>query len=83
MLCRKPFVAHVKRTINGRQNVYEVPTPCGQCFHCRLNQARIWQTRLMLESMTAADSAFFTLTYDPIHEPIDRQVCPKVLKKFF
>lgn len=82
MLCTKPFVGRARRWVNGKQQLFEIPVPCGQCFHCRVNQARIWQTRLMLEVTTSFDSAFLTLTFDDIHLPSDGSVCKETLQKF-
>lgn len=82
MLCRKPQSVHVKKRVNGKSQVNEIPVGCGQCFHCRINQANVWQTRLILESQISIDSAFLTLTFDEIHLPLDGNVCPKFLKGF-
>lgn len=44
--------------------------PCGQCLGCRLDYARQWANRLMLE-LEYHDSAYFvTLTYDEEHVPV-------------
>lgn len=76
MLCRNPFLkANESETLL-------TPFPCGQCFHCRVNQARIWQTRLLLESMTSTDSTFLTLTYDDDNIPWDFNLDKKHLTKF-
>lgn len=44
---------------------------CGQCLACRLNKARMWAVRCMLEADGAdpASLAFVTLTYDDDHLP--------------
>ena len=47
---------------------YELP--CGHCLGCRVDHAKEWSNRLIMESMYH-DSAFFvTLTYDDDHIPI-------------
>lgn len=76
MLCSRPFV----KELDG--GVVKVPFPCGQCFHCRVNQGRVWQTRLILESMTSYDSTFLTLTYDDDHVPADFNLDKSHLTKF-
>jgi hypothetical protein len=82
MLCKKPHVAHVQRMREGKKIINDVPVACGKCFHCRVNQANIWQVRLLLEAQTSYDSAFLTLTFDDIHLPHDKNVCPKFLQAF-
>lgn len=43
------------------------PFGCGRCLPCRINRARIWQSRLLLEQSVSNSSAFVTLTYDDDH----------------
>lgn len=38
--------------------------PCGKCINCRLDYARNWANRCLLESMEWKDNWFITLTYD-------------------
>lgn len=38
--------------------------PCGQCIECRINKAREWATRCMLESKYTENNWFLTLTYN-------------------
>lgn len=42
-----------------------VPVPCGKCIGCRLDSARDWATRMMLEEKYSLQSWFITLTYSP------------------
>lgn len=42
-----------------------VPVPCGKCLGCRLDYARDWATRMMLEDKYSLQSWFITLTYSP------------------
>lgn len=41
--------------------------PCGKCLNCRLDYARTWSNRCMLESKQWRDNWFITLTYDDDH----------------
>lgn len=43
--------------------------PCGQCLECRLQYARQWANRILLESQYHEESYFITLTYDDQHVP--------------
>lgn len=45
------------------------PLPCGKCVGCRLDKARDWATRCVLESRQWSDNWFLTLTYDDDHVP--------------
>lgn len=51
-----------------------VPVPCGKCIGCRLDHAKEWAVRCVLESLDHNCNSFITLTYDDSH-------CPKRLKK--
>lgn len=46
-----------------------VPIPCGRCLGCRLDQAKEWSVRCVLESSLYDDNCFITLTYDEAHCP--------------
>lgn len=60
--------------------------PCGQCLNCRINQARIWTNRIILEATQWPDTSFVTLTYDDWHLPdppiVQVPVMQKYLKRF-
>lgn len=43
--------------------------PCGRCLACRLDRARDWTCRVLLEAQEHSQSCFITLTYDDIHIP--------------
>lgn len=43
--------------------------PCGSCYGCRLDRAKDWTTRLILESKEHPYTYFVTLTYDDEHLP--------------
>lgn len=65
MLCRKPYL------LGGT-----VPFGCGQCLPCRINRRRLWSWRMFLESLTAKDSCFVTLTYSPEKLPTNGSLVP-------
>lgn len=71
MLCRKPHTQGM------------AAFPCGQCMPCRYNKRRIWQQRILLESLCYSDNAFVTLTYAVDKEPAGRSVVPQDLTNFF
>ena len=47
------------------------PFPCGWCLPCRINKARMWQHRIMLESKSHINNIFVTLTYDDNKVPMN------------
>lgn len=58
--------------------------PCGQCKECRLQYARNWADRCMLEAMFHKSNYFLTLTYDDAHVPISEnedEIVYTLLKK--
>lgn len=46
-----------------------VQIPCGKCVGCRLDYAKQWANRLMLELQYHKEAYFVTLTYDDEHVP--------------
>ena len=44
-----------------------IPLPCGSCLACRINHAKEWAVRCVLESVYHSDNYFITLTYDDEH----------------
>ena len=43
--------------------------PCGKCVGCRLDYAKNWAIRCVLESSFYSENYFLTLTYDDAHNP--------------
>lgn len=56
----------------GSSDFFDVP--CGHCINCRLNYAKKWSQRCLLETKSWQENWFVTLTYDDDHLPavIDR-----------
>ncbi|QXN75124.1 replication initiator protein [Microvirus mar28] len=47
-----------------------VQVPCGQCIGCRIDYARQWASRCVMEMQYHRSSYFLTLTYDDQHVPV-------------
>ena len=71
-----------------------VMVPCNRCIGCRLDYARQWANRMVLELLDNPDALFITLTYDEEHVPFsdkgyrtvsvrDCQLFMKSLRKHF
>lgn len=63
--------------------------PCGQCMNCRINNKRVWTSRILLEALFYRCSLFVTLTYSdqenswlPITETGRPTLNPEHLKRF-
>jgi hypothetical protein len=92
VLCSRPFVR--KQTGLKRVHMYTSqeartamsPIPCGQCLHCRINQTRIWMTRILLEQTMHPETSFVTLTYEdeklPANANLRRKDLTNFLKRF-
>lgn len=64
----------------------KIPIPCGKCLGCRMDHAKEWKARCVLESTLHPVTYFITLTYDDCHLPeIDGEpvVSSSDLRKFF
>lgn len=48
-----------------------IDIPCGKCIGCRLEYARQWANRCMLEAKNSDHNYFITLTYDNDHVPVN------------
>lgn len=58
---------HVKEHENFNFYGDPIQIPCGKCTECRLNYAKQWSNRCMLELQQHNSSYFITLTYDDEH----------------
>lgn len=65
MKCLKPYIrANGLTSVSRNKNEGIAPFGCGQCLHCRINKARIWRLRIMLEAQANEHNSFITLTYN-------------------
>lgn len=67
-----------------------IQVPCGQCLECRIQSARTWADRCVLEAKDSHYNFFVTLTYDDDSYPVngslskrDYQLFIKRLRKRF
>lgn len=90
------FVGPMKHMLDiddpDRERLYMVP--CNRCIGCRLDYAREWSNRMLLELADNTSAIFVTLTYDNDHVPYselgymstsvrDCQLFFKRLRKYF
>ena len=80
---RNPFGVKPKDRSNHIVRQDSTPFPCGQCLSCRINKAREWKIRILLEQTVHKTSAFVTLTYDDESLPRFNSLEPFHLTKFF
>lgn len=57
------------------------PIPCGHCVGCRMDRAKDWKVRCVLESLAHKECWFVTLTYDDRHLPTSKIDGSPVLRK--
>lgn len=78
-MCAQPFMRDHRGKIRWstkmtpEERLQCTPFPCGCCLPCRINRARVWTHRIMLENRSHTESCFVTLTYDEEHVPRDKQ----------
>lgn len=89
MPCYWPLRAF-RQERSGRVSVgYELPDsrplslPCGRCFGCRHERARVWSIRCMNEASLWKANSFLTLTYDDDQLPMDNNLVPDHLRDFW
>lgn len=58
------------------------PFSCGQCLCCRINKAREWKHRILLEMTEHKQNAFITLTYQDENLPKNGTLSRKDLTNF-
>lgn len=60
------------KIVNGDLNTQTkfLTIPCGKCLECRLDYARTWASRCMMEAQLHESSYFVTLTYDDEYIPV-------------
>jgi len=91
MKCKHPYmrdglgkITKVQKVLSQQARDAATPFGCGTCLHCRINQAREWQHRIILEQMDSSESCFTTLTYNDEHLTTEwkgNHVCAGVLVK--
>lgn len=59
-----------------------VQVPCGKCLECRIQHARDWADRCVIEAKQYKYNYFVTLTYDDAHLPERNSLNPKDLQLF-
>lgn len=88
MMCSNPYLKTPTGVTNLhylRENTRLACTPfgCGQCLQCRINKAREWKHRIILEGSLYEHSTFITLTYSDTYLPKDGNLNLVHLQKFF
>ena len=63
-----------------QQKLY-VKVPCGRCSGCRMDYAKSWSNRLMMENIYHDSSWFITLTYDNDNCPMSDDLMHYTLRK--
>lgn len=64
----------------GSENI--IPVPCGKCLDCKINYAKTWAVRCMLECYSYVNNWFVTLTYDDEHLPDNGKLQRKDVQLF-
>lgn len=88
MMCKDPFVrtpVGVKKLnliLSDSARLAATPFGCGQCLHCRINRARVWTHRILLEQLCHGDNCFITLTYNDECVPRDKEVKKRELQLY-
>lgn len=87
MLCRHPYikdrsVTRLETRMSKEKRLAATPFPCGQCLPCRINQGRVWQHRILLETMSHAHNTWIGLTYNEQNLPNPPNVRKDHIQKF-
>lgn len=67
ILSKHPWLK--ERFNDGLSRIFDVP--CGHCINCRLNYAKKWSQRCLLECKSWSENFFITLTYDEENLPLN------------
>ena len=70
----------MQKTLGKIDSFIEVP--CGKCLECRIQHARQWADRCVLEAKKYKYNYFVTLTYDDAHLPQKNSLQPRDLQLF-
>lgn len=62
---------HKISNLTAEHRLDMTPFPCGWCLPCRINKARTWQHRIMLEAKSHVENSFITLTYSDETVPLN------------
>lgn len=81
-MCKSPMRIKMNKSTFSARGAGIAAVPCGQCKNCRINQARIWTNRILLESRLHGENCFVTLTYNDDNLPNPPNVKKKHLQKF-
>lgn len=88
MLCQSPYMKSPGKVyvpyaeMSKEYMINHTPFPCGKCINCRINYAKKWTVRILLEQLNSYCTSFVTLTYDDEFLPPDKNLCPKDVEKF-
>lgn len=63
-----------------RDNYEIIQVPCGRCLGCRLDHAKMWSDRCMLELQDHDEAYFVTLTYDDQHVTLSDENAATLVK---
>ena len=68
------------RTLREKYGDSLISIPCGKCLSCRLNRARDWANRCVLEASNFKENSFVTLTYEDAYVP--KKLCKSAVQLF-
>lgn len=88
MMCKHPYIKRGSQI--SRLEIYmdkdarlaATPFGCGQCLPCRINKAREWTNRILLEQAESEVTYFITLTYDDENLPVGKKLEKTHLQRF-
>lgn len=79
----KNGVSEKQALMSDEAKMSAIPHGCGRCLPCRINKARIWTNRLLLESMCHDENCFLTVTYNDDNYPgeLDKKEVQRYVKR--